>query len=85
MRLLFGKVISTLMFSNNSTLPLNCMSQLRIRLSGNSCSIALWEEMHFLIIQHDWQTISRVLPMPFLARLLVIRAILDQMLCNYAV
>lgn len=85
MRLLFGKVIFTLMFSNNSTLPLNCMSQLRIRLSGNSCVTALQEEAHLLIIQHDWQAISRVLPMPSFARLLVIRAIFDQMLCNYAV
>lgn len=85
MRLLFGKVISTLMFSNNSTLALNCMSQLRIRLSGNSYSIALWEEVHLLITQCDWQTTSRVLSLPSLARLPVIRAILDQMLCNYAV
>lgn len=61
------------------------MSQLRIRLSGNIYSIALWEEVHLLIAQHDWQTISRVLPLPSLARLLVIRAILDQVLCNYAV
>lgn len=61
------------------------MSQLRIRLSGNIYFIALWEEVHLLITQHDWQTISRVLPLPSLARLLVIRAIPDQVLCNYAV
>lgn len=52
------------------------MSRLRIRLSENSYFMALWEEVHLLITQHDWQTISSMLPVPSLARLLVIRAIL---------
>lgn len=41
--------------------------------------------MYLLIIQYYWQTMTGVLPIPSLTKLFEIMAILDQMLCNYAV